>query len=330
LPVVFSPRIGRIIKKINLDIIHAQHFLVCGQIAWYYSKKFNIPLIFTHHTRYDLFTDYVPLIPKEISKPLAQLLCAFYSDTCDGVIAPSQDVKNLLLKYKVKAPISVIPTGVDTEFFSKNGSQFLRKKYNLSKNAFLLLTISRLDSGKNVSFLIESFRRISKKYANAYFIIVGGGPSKKDLELQSIKLGLEEKIIFTGEILHKKMPDYYSSADIFVFSSLIETQGLVIVEAMASGLPVVAVKANGAKDIITHKQNGFLCSQNIDEFSKTVSKLIRNPDLRKKVSENAIKTVKDYSVEKSAKKLVDCYKKTQKKKKKKYEKFNFLQICQNI
>ena len=308
LPIISSPRVGRIIKKLDLDIIHAQHFLICGQIAWYYAKKLNIPLVFTHHTRYDLSFDYLPIVPKEIGKPLAQLLCAFYSDTCDGVVAPSQDVRNLLLKYKVKTPISVIPTGIAEEFFSENNSEFLRKKYNLDDDAIILLTISRLDASKNIPFLIKAFRIIARKNPNAYFVIVGGGPYKKNLERQAIRLGFKDKIIFTGAIEHKNIAKYYSGADIFVFNSLGEIQPLVIIEAMANRLPVVATDATGVRDVVINKENGFLCSYNENEFVKRISQLINNPEMRKAFSVGARKTAQKYSIEKSAKKMIAFYK----------------------
>ncbi len=326
LPIAPSSRIGRKIKQLKLDIIHTQHFFACGQLAWYYAKKLNTPLVFTYHTRYDLYTDYLPVFPKEISVPFIQLFCAFYADACDGVIAPSRDVKELLLKYKVKTPITVLPSGIDLEKFSRRDSQIMRAKYNLSKDNILLLTVSRLGPEKNLLFLLKAFQKIESAYPEARFMLVGEGPSKKDLEAQSAKMGLKEKVIFTGEIPNEKIPSFYSCADIFIFSSTSETQGLVVLEAMASGLPVVAVEANGVKDMIENKKNGFLCSQNIYEFSKTILRLIKNPDLRKKVSENAIKTVQNYSVEKSAKKLVEFYKKVQKQEQKKKEIADFLKF----
>jgi glycosyltransferase involved in cell wall biosynthesis len=329
LPIISSPRVGKIIKKLDLDIIHTQHFLICGQIAWYYAKKLNIPLVFTHHTRYDLSFDYLPIVPKEIGKPLAQLLCAFYSDTCDGVIAPSQDVKNLLLKYKVKTPISIIPTGISAEFFSENNSEFLRRKYNLPANAIILLTISRLDSSKNIGFLIKSFKRISRKNPDAYLVVVGDGHSKKDLKYQVAQFGLKDKIIFTGEAAHKDIAKYYSGADIFVFNSLGETQGLVIIEAMADGLPVVATDATGVRDIVVSKENGFLCSYNENEFVKRISQLINNPNLREKLSKGARETAKRYSIEKSTKQLIAFYRATQKKKQEKKKIIDISKLATN-
>lgn len=326
LPVISSPRLSRTIKKLKLDIIHSQHFFICGQIAWYYAKKFNIPLIFTHHTRYDLSIDYVPILPKELSKSLAQILCAFYSDSCDAVIAPTQDVKELLLKYKVKTPIAVIPSGINLREFTDLNFQIasakssqntcaehcqaMREKYNIGEDKILLLSTSRLGPEKNLLFLLKSFKKINSKYPNTYFMLVGDGPSKKMLESQSAKLGLKERVIFTGEISRQKIPLYYAAADIFLFSSLSDVQPTVITEAMASGLPIVAVKANGAKDVIINKENGVLTSHNISDFSQAVIKLINRPDWRKKISGKAQKTANNYSIEKSTKKLIALYEKT--------------------
>jgi len=319
LPIISSPRISRTIKKINLDIAHTQHFFACGQLAWYYAKKFNIPLIFTKHTRYEFYTHYVPYLPEEISKPLAQVLCAFYANSCDAVIAPTQDIKDSLLKYKVKKPIVVLPSGIDLNDFSKTDDQAIRRKYNIGKDKIVLLTVSRLGPEKNISFLLKSFKKIISKHSDVYFMIVGDGSSKKSLEIESTKLGLKEKVIFTGEVSRQKVPSFYDTSDVFLFSSFSEVQPTVITEAMAAGLPIVAIKAYGIKDAVIDGKNGILSSNNINEFSQAVMKLINNQELRKSISEKAKKIAKNYSVENATKKLLNLYEKTRIQKRKKHQ-----------
>jgi len=316
LPIIFSSRISRIIKKINLDIAHTQHFFVCGQIAWYYAKKFNIPLVFTQHTRYEYYTQYIPYLPKEIGKPLALSLRAFYANSCDAVIAPTEDIKNSLLKYKVKTPIVVLPSGIDLNKFSKANGQAIRRKYNIEEDKIVLLTVSRLAPEKNISFLLKSFKKINLKNPDVYFIIVGDGPSKKELEAESKKLGLKDKLIFTGEVDWQEIPPFYRAANLFLFSSFSEVQPTVITEAMAAGLPIVAIKASGIKDAVIDGENGILTPNGIEEFSKKVLKLIDNNELRKKISEKAEKMAKNFSAENAAKKLFNLYQKLiiQKKK----------------
>ncbi|MCK4453807.1 glycosyltransferase family 4 protein [Candidatus Parcubacteria bacterium] len=322
LPIISSSRINRTIKKINLDIAHTQHFFVCGQIAWYYAKKFNIPLVFTQHTRYEYYTHYIPYLPKEISKPLALSLRAFYANSCDAVIAPTEDIKNSLLKYKVKTPITILPSGVDLERFSKANKETIKKKYNIDEDKIVLLTVSRLAPEKNISFLLKSFKKTILKNPDVYFIIVGDGPSKKSLESQSNQLELKNRVIFTGEIEQEKIPSFYKAADIFLFSSFSEVQPTVITEAMASGLPIVAVKAGGIKNAIIDGENGILAPNGIDEFSKEVLKLINNEELRGSISEKARKMAKNYSVENATKKLLNLYQKLIIQKKKDYKSQN--------
>ena len=320
LPIIYSPRIGKVIRKLNLDIIHAHQFFLSGQIAWYHSRKLGIPLVFTYHTRYELYTHYTPL-PEELAKPLTQSLATFYANSFDAVIAPTKSIRDLLLEYKIKKPIFVIPAGVDVNRFKKiSGKEKIRGKYNISQDKILFLTVSRLGKEKNVSFLLKSFQKINKIEKDTFLMIVGDGPEKENLEKESIKLGLAEKIIFTGRIPNQKMPLYYSAADIFLFSSTSETQGVIFVEAMASGIPTVAIKANGAKDIIIDGETGFLTSENYDDFSQAVLKIISNEDSRKKMSERAVKEAQIFSIEKSTSNLLSFYKKTIKQESEKREK----------
>lgn len=317
LPIVYSWRIGKIIKRLNLDIIHTHHFFICGQIAWYYAKKLNVPLVFTHHTRYEFYTHYVPLLPEEISKPLALSLCAFFANSCDTIIAPTQDIKNLLLINKVKKPIIILPSGIDLDRFNKAKREVIRKKYNIiAENKIILLTVSRLAPEKNISFLLKSFKKIVKNNPDVLFMIVGDGPLKKDLEKEAENLGIKEKIIFTDNVSQQEIPFYYKAADVFIFSSFSEVQPTVITEAMATGLPVVAIEAYGVKDVIKNKENGFLVSNNLQEFSQAVLELTNNETLRENISQKAKATAKEFSVENATKKLVGIYEKLIAEKKK--------------
>ena len=316
LPLISSPKIRKTIKRINLDIVHSHHFFLSGQIAWYYAKKLKLPLIFTYHTRYNLYVHYAPL-PEELSKPLAKTLSTLYANSCDAITTPSKSIKDLILEYKVKKPIYVIPYGIKMDRFQKiNNGEKIRKKYNIKNDAILLLTVCRLSEEKNLFFLLKVFQKIIKKRKNVYFMIVGDGPEKENLEKQSFRLGLKKRIIFTGPISYQKIPYFYNTSDIFIFSSLSETQGLVFVEAMASGLPVVAIEASGSKDVIINKESGFLTSDDIDDFNQKVLELIDGENLRKKMSEKAKNRAKYFSIENSTRKMLALYEKAIEQKKK--------------
>jgi glycosyltransferase involved in cell wall biosynthesis len=309
LPLISSPKIGRAIKRINLDIIHSHHFFLSGQIAWYYTKKLKLPLVFTYHTRYDLFVHYAPL-PEELSKPLTKTLSTLYANSCDAVIAPGKSIKDLILEYGVRKPAYIIPSGIDIDKFKKTGDEEkIREKYNIKNDAILLLTVCRLSEEKNLTFLLKVFQKITKKRKNVYFMIVGDGPEKENLEKQSFKLGLKEKIIFTDKISYQRIPSFYNAGDIFLFSSFSEVQPTIFTEAMASGLPIVAIKAIGSEDVITNGENGFLAFNDVDDFSQKTLKIIDNENLRKKMSEKAKNRAKYFSIENSTKKMVSLYEK---------------------
>ncbi len=315
LPLISSPKIGRAIKRINLDIVHSHHFFLSGQIAWYYAKKLKLPLVFTYHTRYNLYVHYAPL-PEELSKPLAKTLSTLYANSCDAVIAPSKSIKDLILEYGAKKPIYIIPSGIDINKFKKTGNEEkIREKYNIKNDAILLLTVCRLSEEKNLTFLLKVFQKITKKRKNVYFMIVGDGPEKENLEKQSFKLGLKEKIIFTDKISYQRIPSFYNAGDIFLFSSFSEVQPTIFTEAMASGLPIVAIKAIGSEDVITNGENGFLAFNDVDDFSQKTLKIIDNENLRKKMSEKAKNRAKYFSIENSTKKMVSLYEKVIRQKK---------------
>ncbi len=316
LPLISSPKIRKTIKKINLDIIHSHHFFLSGQIAWYYAKKLKLPLVFTYHTRYDLYVYYAPL-PEELSKPLAKTLSTLYANSCDTVVAPSKSINDLILEYGVRKPIYIIPSGINIDKFKKTGDEEkVREKYNIKDDAILLLTVCRLSREKNLVFLLKVFQKIIKKRKNVYFMIVGDGPEKENLEKQSFRLGLKEKIIFTDKISYQRIPSFYKASDIFLFSSFSEVQPTIFTEAMASELPIVAVRAIGSRDVILNGENGFLSSDNVDDFSQKTLKLIDDENLRKKMSEKAKNRARYFSIENSTRKMLSLYKKIIKQKEK--------------
>ncbi len=326
LPLISSPKIGRAIKRINLDIIHSHHFFLSGQIAWYYAKKLKLPLIFTYHTRYNLYVHYAPL-PEELSKPLAKTLSTLYANSCNAVIAPSKSIKDLILEYGAKKPVYIIPSGIDINKFKKtDDEEKIREKYNIKDDAILLLTVCRLSEEKNLDFLLKVFQKIIKKRKNVYFMIVGDGPEKENLEKQSFRLGLKGKIIFTDKISYQRIPSFYNASDIFLFSSFSEVQPTIFTEAMASGLPIVAIKAIGSEDVITNGENGFLASDDIDDFSQKALKIIDNENLRKRMSEKAKIRAKYFSIENSTRKMLSLYEKviSQKEKENKLKESSIL------
>jgi len=310
IPLPFISNAEEIIKKLNLDIIHSHQPYSLGSEALKFSKKLNIPIVFTYHIKYEDYSHYIPLLPESISKKYIRKTTTKYSDQCDNIIAPSTAIKKMLVDRGIKSPISIIPSGINIDNFKKDTGQKseIRKKYNVNPDDILLITACRLTEEKNLGFLVKSFAKIKQRYNNVKFMIVGDGAVKQDLEKLAEELGVKNSIIFTGLVNRTEIVGLYQASDIFIFASKTETQGLVAVEAMAAGDPVVAVKASGIEDMVKNKEDGFLTSESEEEFSESVLKIINNKNLREKMSAQAKINSTRFSIEPWVEKVVELYK----------------------
>ncbi|MBD3249249.1 glycosyltransferase [Candidatus Woesearchaeota archaeon] len=303
---VLSNRIPGIIKKLDLDIIHSHHPWIIGNAAKYFAKKYNIPLVFTYHTQYEKYAHYLPF-DQDITSIIAKKLSLHYCSKCDCVIAPTESIKKYLLKNKVKTRIEIIPTGIDIKKFQGLEKNKIRKKYNVKEDENLLLYVGRIGLEKNIFFLLKSFKKMIKSLPDTKLLIAGCGPEEEKVKEFIEKNSLKKNVMLAGSVPHKDIPSYYAAADLFVFASKTETQGIIFLEAKAAGLPTIAVKAPGSVDTIVHNKDGILVPESIDRFSKEAVKLLDDKDLMRKMSENAEKNVKPHSIENTSKKLLSVY-----------------------
>lgn len=316
------------IKDIKLDIIHAHTPFTLGLLAKHFAKHQRIPILFTYHTQYP---EYAKFYFKErlILPYLARALVAWFSNISDATIAPSYKIKRFLREYGAKKTIYILPTGVNIDIFKepKKENQNLRKKLKISPKTKLLIFVGRVAGEKNLGFLVHMFKEllsITKIPVN--FLIVGDGPYFEELQQIVKEIQIEQFVKFTGQVFYKNMPQFYQIADLFVFSSLTDTQGIVILEAMASGLPAIALKDDAFREIIINNKNGFLINfeQNKHKnkkaeiesekraqkiFAQKVSTLLTSPSLYKKFSTVARQTACQFSEQRQAEKLVNIYQK---------------------
>ena len=272
------------IKSWKLDVIHSQTEFAIGTFARLIAKQYNIPLVHTYHTMYE---DYIYYITKgyfeKSSKKLVEYLTKFYCDkTATELIVPTSKTYKLFKeKYKVEKNINIIPTGIEVERFFKESINLkelleLKKTLNIGKKDFVLLFVGRLGEEKNVEFLIKAHKELIKEDPNIKLIIVGDGPDKEKYEELTSKLELEKNIIFTGKAAWEEMPYYYHIADVFVTASKTETQGLTVIEAMASNLIPVCMKDEAFESMITDELNGLLFRTQ-EEYLKDIMRLHDNP-----------------------------------------------------
>lgn len=307
LAVPFSFTLRSTLKKLNLDIIHVHSPFLLGRLGARYAKRLNIPLVFTFHTLYDQYVHYVP-IGQNITKEITKKFCADFCNNCDAVIVPTKIVGQHLYNWGVKIQIQAIPTGIKTNEFKTDQKDWLYKKFNIDPSCKLLISVGRLGKEKNFSFLINSFKSILTSFPETRLVLVGDGPERDALVKMAKELGILDKLIFTGTLTKEDIVKAYNSAHIFVFASVTETQGIVIGEAKAAGLPVVAVKAFGISEMVEDGFDGFLVDLNINQFVDKVKLLLNNENIHYNLSKNAYHNAEIISSGNCTAKLINCYK----------------------
>ena len=227
----------------TMDIVHVHHPLFSGSIALRECRPNHIPIVFTNHTRFDIyFLMYIPgFLKKTFYRILKSYLQNFFTKI-DTVIVPSKSMKNVVRQFGNDFPVEVEPHGMELEPFFRRGIARDRSEFGFQPDDILLIYVGRLWPEKNLPRLIKAFEIICRDWDRARLLVVGDGPDRGKLESLVTQMGLNSKVFFTGVIPFHELPPYYKAGDIFVTPSSTETFGLTVVEAMASGLPVVGIK----------------------------------------------------------------------------------------
>ena len=307
----YNPRAFNQIRKWKLDIIHTQTEFSIGTFGRIVAKQLDIPLVHTYHTMYE---DYIYYLTKgyfdKPSKKLIEYLTRFYCDTtvCE-LIVPTKKIYNFFKeKYNPDEIINIIPTGMDIERFSnidKKEVDKLIKKYGL-ENSFVIGSVSRLGKEKSVDKLIIEFSKLIDKIPNVKLLLVGDGPDKKILKDLVKSLNIEDYVVFTGKVPIEKIQNYYHLMNVFSTFSITETQGLTVLEALASSVPVVAIKDDSFEGVIKNNKNGYLFSKNSD-FINMVYKLYSDKTFYKKLSTGAYNTALENSSDVFGQKVYNVY-----------------------
>ncbi len=306
IPVPFY--IDKKISEFNPDIIHSHHPYLLGDTALRSAKRRMLPLVFTHHTLYEQYTHYVTK-DSENMKRFAEILSTRYANMCDTVVAPSKSIENLIRQRGVQTKIIEIPTGVDIDFFADGDGQAFRKAVGIPESAFVIGHLGRLAPEKNLDFLASAVSQSMKDLTETFFLVSGDGPSKSDIEDIFEQRGLGRRLILTGNVTGKRLADAYHAMDLFVFASHSETQGMVLTEAMAAGIPVIALDAPGAREVVENEKNGLLLAGDTSEenFSAAIQDAVLNPEKLSRWRQSTGKTAQAFSREVSCQKLYQVY-----------------------
>lgn len=292
-----------------MDVVHVHHPFLSGRLALNYCRRVQIPIVFTNHTRYDLYTQArLPLIPEEVSHSLLQAYMPDFCDAVDLVISPSPGMEKILRQYGVESPIEVVPNGVELDRFHK-AKPLLRADFGFSEDDILLVFSGRIAPEKNLEFLFRSFAGVSQVFPNIYLLIIGGGQKEHVENVKSLakELGVSDRVRFTGMIPYDDLPSYLAICDAFVTASVSEVHPLSVIEGMATGLPVLGIHSPGVGDSITDGETGLLATNDLSSFTAKLTYLCMDKSLRTKMGRAAREASAQYDIERTTKIMLGHY-----------------------
>ena len=286
LAVPYSPRIVRLVRALDIDVFHAHHPFLLGPAARRMGRRQRRPVVFTYHTRYEKYAHYVPL-SRGLVEAAAIRLSTRFAARADAVIAPSQVIRDELRARGVLVPIAVVPTGVDLEQFCPGDRAAARRHLGLAPAGPVLLYVGRLDPEKSVGRILLAFERIASIVPGARLVLVGQGTEGERLRGQARRFAAADRVVFLGARAHAALAPCYQAADLFLFASETETQGLVLAEAAASGLPSVAVGAAGSDEVVRDGDTGLLTKSEPAALAEAAIGLLLDATRRRGMGERA-------------------------------------------
>lgn len=312
---IYPLKVIKKVKRLKLDVIHSHTEFGVGTFARIISKQYDIPLVHTYHTMYE---DYVSSIMRGkfdwSSKKIISSLTKFYCDKmASELIVPTKKTYDLFKeKYKVNREVYIIPSGIEIEKYFHENYKIediisLKNEFGFQKEDFIVLFVGRLGQEKNIEFLIEAHILLAKRNKNCKLLIIGDGPLRKKFEKLIRKHEVENNIILGGKIPYEEVGKYYQIASVFATASFAETQGLTVIEALSSSVPILVIKDESYKGTIIPKENGFEF-KNKWEYRRYVSYLMKNNDVLKEMKVKARNSSEVHSSSYFAERVLEVYK----------------------
>lgn len=286
------------VKELRIDVIHVHHPMLAGNVALHLKRKFGIPVVFTYHTRYEEYLHYLcPAGVRGAAFLLRRILHRF-CDSCDMLFAPTQGIRNYLWREGIMTPVCIVPTGLPEESYhvQQERAEKLRAQY-LQGADYLFCTVARLAKEKNLSFLLHALYLVQEKLEREgksfRHIFLGEGPLREELTAEAVCLGLGGRTEFLGNVPNDEVKNYLAASDLFLFSSKSETQGIVLLEAMAAKTPVIAVKASGVCDLVG-TGNGIQTEEQEEAFAEAVRQSLADSAFYEGLCTGAAETAEGY------------------------------------
>ena len=296
------------VDEFSPDIVHSHHPFLMGDAAKRIAADRELPLVYTHHTMYEQYTHYVPG-DLEVFKTFIVRLATAYANLAQHLIAPSESIADVLRERGVTTPITAVPTGVDREKFAEGDGNAGRERIGIPDDAYVIGHVGRLAPEKNLGLLADAAADAAGRRAELHVLIVGDGPSTDDIRRTFAQRDLADRLHLTGKLTGQQLIDAYHAMDVFGFTSKSETQGMVLAEAMAAGLPVVALDAPGVREIVRDRENGYLL---LEENAKLIAdRLVEIAEAsdshRKTLRDGALSTADQFTTDRCAETVLEIY-----------------------
>lgn len=291
------------------DIIHIQTPFVAHYLGTKLSRLLDIPCVETYHTFFEEYLyHYIPLVPKKLMRLIAKRFSRHQGNSLNGMVVPSHPMLHVLKSYGITTHSEVIPTGIEPESFVPGDRVAFRNKFGIPQDRPVLLFVGRVAHEKNIGFLLKALDSVRKEIPDVLFVIAGEGPARESLEHETRQLGLSENVMFIGYLnRHTELNSCYRSADIFIFSSRTETQGLVLLEAMAQGVPVVSTAELGTRDVLRDGLGVWIAQEQVADFSGKIVKMLGDAEVRKDLGDAGREYAHGWSASKQAERMLGFY-----------------------
>jgi 1,2-diacylglycerol 3-alpha-glucosyltransferase len=297
------------IRGENYDLIHIQTPFVAHYLGVKLSRMLGIPCVETYHTFFEEYLHhYIPLVPKNLTRLIATRFSRHQGNSLDGMVVPSKPMLKVLKSYGITTPTEVIPTGIEPASFVLGDRAAFRAQRGIPQDRPVMLFVGRVAHEKNIGFLLLVVDRIRHEIPDILFVIAGEGPALKSLQHQVKELRISENVMFVGYLdRHAELNSCYRAADVFVFSSRTETQGLVLLEAMAQGVPVVSIAELGTRDVLREGLGVRIAQEDLTDFSGKVVTMLGDDQERRILGNSGLEYAHEWSASKQANRMLRFY-----------------------
>ncbi len=293
----------------QVDLIHVQTPFAAHYAGVRAARQSKVPVLATYHTHFEeYFHHYLPLLPRRWLRAGARRIARGQCNELDAVIVPSQAMHRTLTDYGVKAPLYILPTGIPVAQFGRGDGARFRFTHGIPPERPVALFVGRVAFEKNIGFLLEAMMHLKHSLPEALLVVAGEGPALAALQRQATELGLQNSIRFVGYLdRNTQLPDCYAAADVFAFASKTETQGLVLLEAMAAGLPAYALAEMGTKDILEPRRGAVVAPDHADQFASGLAELLADRPRLTQLAGDARAYAGEWSAPERAHRLANLY-----------------------